>query len=156
MKYSVAAIAFLLLASGVISACVSTPAKPDLALELKTGGGVTGPFFTLVLSPSGTLSVTREALPFAESKSGLTTNTASVQLLPQETMQLLNIANSVDDFSQGCDSVGHGTSTHMRLTTHGKATEFSCNNARDWPVGPHTRELLSALNKHLPDGLQVF
>ena len=156
MKKIIASAIAIVLSAGFIVACASTPSSTKPALELRTGGGLTGPFFELSLSQSGSLSAQKESLPFADTKSGLTTNTVQLQLSPQEAAELVALANAVDDFSLGCDVVGHGTSARMLVTQHGKTSEFSCNNASDWPMGRRTQALITAINNHLPEGLHVF
>ncbi|MGY0556292.1 hypothetical protein [Lysobacter sp. A421] len=146
----------LLVFSCAMVACVSGPSRPDTTLDIKTGGGVTGPFFAVSLSPSGKLTVKKESLPFSDTKSGLTTDTYDVQLTSGETDQLIALAASVDDFSRGCGLVGHGTTARLWLTSAGKTREFGCDNAPEWPIGPHTQQLMQLLNLHLPERLQVF
>ncbi len=150
------ALAVTILLASVTGACASTPVNEVATLEIKTGGGITGPFFSLHLSPAGLLSVRKESLPFADTPSGLTTEKIQIHLSPQEASQLVALASSADDFSQGCGAVGHGTSAHMQLTRHGQTFQFSCNNAANWPSGHHTMQLVAAINKHLPKRLHVF
>jgi hypothetical protein len=156
MKKIIAPAISIALAAGFMVACASTPISTDPALKLKTGGGLTGPFFELSLSQTGSLSVQKESLPFADTKSGLTTDTVQVQLSPQEIADLFVLASAVDDFALGCNIVGHGTSARMWVTQHGQTSEFSCKNASDWPMGRRTQALITAINSHLPEGLHVF
>ena len=156
MKSTSVLLAILMLVSAATAACASQPAAIQESLEIKTGGGITGPFFALFLSSSGVLSLTAESLPFADTKSGLTTDTFTKQLTSAETLELLTLARDATDFSQGCGLVGHGTSARLWLTFRGHTTEFECDGAPKWPVGPHTRSLLAAINHHLPGKLNVF
>lgn len=150
-------ITLAMLAIGFLVGCASTSTNAGTALELKTGGGVTGPFFAVYLSPSGRLSVQKQSLPFADTKSGLTTDDFEIQLRPADAAELVRLAGLADDFSQGCGVVGHGTSARLWLTREKEIlTAFSCNNAADWPLGLRTHRLLSALNRHLPERLHVF
>lgn len=135
---------------------VSTHIGPDTYLGIRTGGGVTGPFFAVSLSSSGELNVKKESLPFSETESGLTTVIYKAQLTSEEVRQLIAMAASADDFSGGCGLVGHGTSARMWLTAAGESKKFSCDNAPRWPVGANTIRLMQGLNEYMPEHIQVF
>ena len=156
MSRILVAIILSLLVSCALASGGSADISSDTYLGIKTGGGITGPFFAVSLSSSGELSVKKESLPFADTESGLTTVTYTAQLSPDEIRQLITLAASVDDFSDGCGLVGHGTSARMWLTDAGESKKFSCDNAPKWPIGANTSRLMQRLNSHLPDHLQVF
>ena len=153
---STAAFLAVLLISAVTDACASQPVAIEERLEINTGGGITGPFFTLSLSSSGQLFVKRESLPFAETESGLSTDTVNKQLTSDETLRLFALAQDITDFDQGCGLVGHGTSARLRLISGSYDTKLECKGAPKWPIGPRTKALLAALNQHLPERLHVF
>ncbi|GHC13050.1 hypothetical protein [Thermomonas carbonis] len=152
MKKTHVVLALFLAASA--SACASQTVAQN-SLQIKTGGGVTGPFIRLSLLSSGELSVTRESMPFADTKSGLTTIEFKEHLDPTETVRLFQLAQSATDFSQGCGLVGHGTDARLSLQLSQERIDFECDGAIRWPTGPLTKSLVDSLNQHLPKKFQV-
>ena len=136
------------------SACASQTVAQE-SLQIKTGGGVTGPFISLSLQSSGELSVTRESMPFADTKSGLTTIEFEEHLDPAETARLFQLAQSATDFSQGCGLVAHGTDARLSLQLSQQRIDFECAGAIKWPTGPLTKSLVDSLNQRLPKKFQV-
>src|SRR3546814_583675 len=120
MKKIIASAIAIALSAALMVACASTPISAAPVLEIKTGGGLTGPFFELSLSQTGALSAQKRSLPFADTKSFLTTDSIQVQLSPKEAAELVALARAANDFSLACGVVGHGTSARMWLTQQGK------------------------------------
>ncbi len=146
----------LLALNPVMGAAAPALEASDAVLEIRTGGGVTGPFFVLSLDAAGVLSVTKRSLPLSKKDGGLSVHASQVTLAPETLAEVLSLAAAVDDFSEGCDVVGDGTSARMQLQAAGQVRRFECDNAAEWPVGAHSRRLIDALNGHLPPDFQLF
>lgn len=117
---------------------------------LATGGGLPGsPQFFVHLNPAGLLTVERHEM-LKDPKS------TELQLSKEQAQALVLLAEESDDFSIGCNSVGDGTSAEMKVVKSGASSIYSCSGARRWPVGPHIRAFIDALNHLLPKEFYVF
>jgi len=153
MKIAHIAVAVLLAFSSASTACASQPVATQQSLKIKTGGGVVGPFITLVLSSSGDLVVTRESMPFTDT--GLAVTEYKAHVATNETTRLFELARSASDFDEGCGVVGHGTSARLWFDLDGRRVEYKCDGAITWPTGPLTKTLVDSLNRYLPEKFQV-
>lgn len=135
----------------LISLC-SLAFASDVAdsLVLKTGGGIFEPAFSVRLSASGTLTVTRTP----------TVNTAAKEFKRElgsaQRDHILALASDSSDFAIGCGKVADGTGAGMKVVYKGSEHTFNCDNAPQWPVGHATTTFLKDLNRLLPKDMQVF
>ncbi|WP_399682150.1 hypothetical protein [Xenophilus sp.] len=120
------------------------------SLSLKTGGAPFEAQFTVALSASGSLNVRRYGPPHVIPRD------EQFHLTTAEAARLLRLAADSTDFGAGCGKVVDGTAAAMEVTFSGASQSFSCAGAPKWPIGAKTADFLSALNKQLPDDLQVF
>lgn len=136
----------------ILLALFSSVYASDLedSLVLRTGGSPFEPAFTVRLSASGSLNVTKTR----------TVDTAAAEFKGElDTTQRENIfalASNSADFTVGCGQVVDGTSSRMKVVFKGSEHTFSCNNAPQWPIGHATATFLKALNLLLPKDMQVF
>ena len=120
------------------------------SLVLKTGGSIFHAAFEVRLSASGQLRVHKTSTPNSDAK------TINKKLSAIQAQEIFLLASRSSDFALGCGQVADGTSAGMRITYRGTEQTFSCQGSPTWPRGATTRELLSAINQHLPHDLQVF
>jgi hypothetical protein len=120
------------------------------SLVLKTGGGIFEPAFTVRLSASGTLTVTKTPTVNTPAKD-FKRELGSVQ-----RDHIFALASRSSDFAIGCGKVADGTGAGMKIIYKGSEHTFNCDNAPRWPVGHATATFLKTLNRLLPKDMQVF
>ena len=121
------------------------------ALELAIWGGPPGaPTFHVSLSSEGHLNVQRRSLPITPD--GLTKTDYATDLDVETTRRILDLAGHADDFTSHCTAaVADGTNAELTVRLNGRERRISCENADEWPKGPHTKALVQAINDQIPE-----
>jgi len=127
-------------------------------LQLFVGGGTafTGPNFYVSVKDQGQVEIRKTSLPIVR-PGKLTERTTSLRLSPSDAQMLLQLAETADDFADGCGgTLADGTSASLVIEGANGKIKRKCTNAAEWPTGRKTKFFLEGLNAKLPKKWQVF
>ena len=133
----------------VLVALLAATAQPIMTLTTG-GGGPGGARFVVKLSASGRLHVAKESLPMTPS--GFTRRTLDRRLSPAARDEIVRLATAADDFDRDCRGIVDGTNASLVV----RGVQRTCSGGGAWPAGPRTKRLLRAINRHLPEAMQVY